>query len=265
MTSGKGELGELVATIVLQHAFCLGVDYEEPFFKPVPLKRYLRSLFGVARFEKDIEENLPEAYVSFTKWWQIQGDPTPETLYWAFSVRCALVARPNQTAIDLIIPIVIRPKGDGLFEAKPEHMSAVLIQVKSWTNTWGPKDMSDCFQSIDESAHAAGLVRHPHVSILMQMGEGGMGGYGKGKQRPKDFTPPPAVHTHAGKGHCRFYVSSIDSLPNIMFTEKSKTFLKEIVIIEPVIDSMKRQYNDLLSREERDRSLLATSPELGQY
>ena len=144
----------------------------------------------MAQFEKDIEENLPEAYISFTKWWQIEGDPTPETLCCAFSVRCAIVARPSQTAIDLIIPIVIRPKGDGLFEAKPEHMSAVLIQVKTWTNTWESEDMSDSFQSIDESAYAAGLARHPHVSILMQMGKGGMGGYGKGKQRSKDLLLP---------------------------------------------------------------------------
>ena len=72
----------------------LALITENRLFSPNSLKNYLGSLFEGVELGKASEKGHFQAYISFTKWWQIKRVPTMETLYQAFrmdqmSIRCS--------------------------------------------------------------------------------------------------------------------------------------------------------------------------------
>ena len=251
----KGAFGELaVATALLRACDKLvGVHtywkFEHSFFCPRPLDAFLCSFLGEAAFEK-IRAIVPTGYVSFNKWYCVADKITQKVLFAAYQDRIALMCRPYEMGVDLVIPIVRAAEGEGAFEASEKDMIPMVIQVK---NVESSISKTDAAEMMDKLASAAGPFESS-LKLVIQVGKGKIArtqGEGKGifvrafprgeascvesatespGERKSTKRTRVVVPNHDGE-HVIF-LETLDSVPCL--TSRARQLLSEIISTKPM-------------------------------
>ncbi|KAK2464125.1 hypothetical protein APHAL10511_003873 [Amanita phalloides] len=177
----KGTLGELGARTLLLIARDFAAPFANPpgrnLLIPVPLLKFLHTLFGKDNFTEYVEPKLGKAFskahVNFTHWISTR-DSIPKTpnenkdnklLANLWARGAALQCCFSQESIDFIIPLYDGPiNPDSEFD--PSRLSAVIGQVKN-------KVAGD--KKAELAIHPIGLLRNrlqplPYLAILMELG-----------------------------------------------------------------------------------------------
>ncbi|KAK2463806.1 hypothetical protein APHAL10511_004111 [Amanita phalloides] len=177
----KGVLGELGARTLLLIARDFAAPFANPpgrnLLIPVPLLKFLHTLFGKDNFTEYVEPKLGKAFskahVNFTHWISTR-DSIPKTpnenkdnklLANLWARGAALQCCFSQESIDFIIPLYDGPiNPDSEFD--PSRLSAVIGQVKN--KVAGDKKAELAIRPI-------GLLRNrlqplPYLAILMELG-----------------------------------------------------------------------------------------------
>ena len=108
-----------------------------------PVTTFLQCLFkatwvnAMKRFSSDVWQTLEHSYVNFSHFTEeishkdAYDSLTAEGLLACFVRGCAIQCKQGQPGIDMVIPMVVIPRPQGIdFAVSTNQMSAIVIQVK---------------------------------------------------------------------------------------------------------------------------------------
>ena len=162
-----GKKGELVGKMLLLDA---SRNTEVAHTKPITVQTLLNNLIDheslmkalQSQVDDIVQEKFMNGIVFFSHFIDITFTPTLPQLQKYFTRGAAIGCRRNQTAIDLIIPV--------LLDARTLSFSAILIQCRNYTTT----DTKYVFASRDITMNSAGIINGdvdvPYLVLYMQLG-----------------------------------------------------------------------------------------------
>jgi hypothetical protein len=153
----------------------------------------------------DRYRDLLDGRVHFSHWIAALGDLTRQSMAMCFYRGCGIMCKPNQTAIDLFIPILLQSDGnwgndDGglpIYDEKTlgparwderkiksvlSKFSGILVQVKN-RNNHGTNNSRDCHDDIQTVANEIFETKRKQcISLYVQFGDPKLGGDWDGVQ-----------------------------------------------------------------------------------
>ncbi len=246
---GDGHIGEFVASAVflLTYDEVVIKNGRQFFFEPIPVWAYLEQLFG-PEAANDLPEVLMSAHLSFLQWFRVDTDISPALLRDAYERRYAIVCKPRQESIDLVIPIVASPPvprdGSATFIPEDRDFSGILIQVKNLRNVFYSSHRRQCNRRMIKM-----FPKLPFISILVQVGEGGMGA------RTKSLEVTEIRRYNDAYPAWSFAVPSIDCFKSLDAGVKS--ILKDILCFNVFVKSVECQYKSTNAPKGQDVELLS--------
>lgn len=81
----------------------------------------------------------------------------------------------------MIIPVFSYSKESP--KPSEEGMSSIFCQVKNWGRTWSGTEMLGSIEGTRDRVSKTFQISHPHMQLLLQVGDGGMGQMEEGRKR----------------------------------------------------------------------------------
>ncbi len=194
-TSGvKGEMGELISSIILSRSFDLcakriieGMNVQDPgaclYSRRMPLKEMLQMLYPDRSYFKHILQEMVgckykqtffSSIVYFNHFVKVEYHVEHRDLR-NYLRRCAaIICKNGEAGIDIAIPLAI-PKQEGnriiLQDESTYNVSAWIIQVKNWSNPINSSSLGD--QIADSNLAKSIGFAVDQLYMIMNVGPGG--------------------------------------------------------------------------------------------
>lgn len=228
-SGGKGEIGELIASIILLRCFCLTSSLfleanDDILSRPIPLVLFLKTLlrdhptsaYFFESFSKGGGDLFLRSLVQFNHYIKVEHDLQPSDLIFYYKRFAAICCRSGATGIDIVIPVAIPTSVANpiiIDDSSTFRMSAFSIQVKNTTSSLNMNHLVDQYMKNP----LAKLIGFSHGSpeqlfLIMNVNQGNLTGIfrqwkraGKAKQETEtivdDTTENPIQEFRL---HCKF-------------------------------------------------------------
>jgi hypothetical protein len=191
----KGSRGELAARFILLRALAdVGLNSDCVQINYCTARQLLTALGVDLNGYDDRYRDLLDGSVHFSHWIAALGNITPQSMAMCFYRGCGIMCKPNQTAIDLFIPILLQSDGNwwnakgglpiydentlGLarwdetkITSVLSKFSGILVQVKN-RNDHGTNNSRDCHDDIQTVANEIFETKRKQcISLYVQFGD----------------------------------------------------------------------------------------------
>ncbi len=182
-----GSADEFIATIMLVMAYdhalvrLLATSPQSTYAEaPVSVGDHLQGLVGRTTFAALKREScgmLLDSFVSILQTVTIVDKVSRGRLLAFFEQRCAVVCRPGEYAIDMVVPIVLSgPEGKRAQSLTPDDMTGMFIQVKSWQKSdLSTERIEQVLSKIDDAARDV-IPGAEYIAMLISVNEGAIRG-----------------------------------------------------------------------------------------
>ncbi len=225
MIFSAGDAGEFIASTVLMRGYdhAIGAIIREApnagyyVGMPVTLGTYFEALFdakALAKATRKCGAMLLDSFVCVLQIIAVEASIAQVDLLESFRLRCGIICRRGQYAVDIIIPVLLATREDRkLGDLAPKDMSGLFVQVKNWrSGRLLSTDVGEIFDSVDRFAGFLPTDTE-HLTLVMSVAE--------------ERTAKSTV-TMAASGNARIFLSGVDASQSPCLSEASAASLKAI-------------------------------------
>ena len=202
-TGGKGEIGELIASIILMRCFTISsiqswnldpnqltrnISRSEILSRPVPFVTFLKVLLNdhpnAADFFNSFMQGGGELFhrslVQFNHFIKVDQDLTQVDLLYFYKRFAAICCRPGATGIDIVIPIAIPTEINvpiNIDQNDTFRMGALAVQVKNTYSSLNVNDLVDQYMK-NSLAKTIGFTKGSpeQMFLIMNINRGNLTG-----------------------------------------------------------------------------------------